>query len=251
MSVHIIFEIASGICCLPSGQTEKKSCHFWQWSLFFLYLWQGSQRLSRQYFSYYCAFIITSVIIIMLSSMTNKIISVCYSILVKKVVFFHFIFLHQRNCVQLCLLCPPFSFHFNFLFQSILLCTLKTCTIRIWYHPIMCLSLNFCCNFSIRLLFSVHFVLSSSLISRFIIHFFVSFAFLLTLSFSVRYLYILDVRATNFFIVYSPNSCFISPIFFFFFSYHMGNSLLISWLDVTNLFLTSPPRPADVYSDFT
>ena len=35
MSVHIIFEIASGICCLPSGQTEKKSCHFWQWSLFF------------------------------------------------------------------------------------------------------------------------------------------------------------------------------------------------------------------------
>lgn len=145
-SFHIIFEIATGISSFPTSASMIQ--YFWanqknrpatsDSGVFFFYIYDKSLTdfcVASQYFSCYRAFIIIFAIVILLFSMANNIISVCYLILVKKVVF---ISLHESNCVHVFLHSSSISYFFLFLsFLSILLCMVKTCTMRISDHLII------------------------------------------------------------------------------------------------------------------
>ena len=195
-SFHIIFEIATGISSFPTSASMIQ--YFWanqknrpatsDSGVFFFYIYDKSLTdfcVASQYFSCYRAFIIIFAIVILLSSMANNIISVCYLILVKKVVF---ISLHQSNCVHVFLHSSSISYFF-FIFEFLINSVLHGQDL---YHEDM-RSFDHLSILSVSLLFLGHLLWHSNWISCLV----------------------LDLWSKNYFLIDPSNSTFIGPAFFF------------------------------------
>ena len=76
----------------------------------------------------------------------------------------------------------------------------------------MMIALSLSCDFNMVLLLNNESLQFSNISIRFITHFFVPLAFLLSLSSSIKYAYVLALSAQNYLIIFPPNSPLNKPI---------------------------------------